>query len=301
MRFMIAGKAGTLGISGLALLAMDAGAQQMEETFRLPDITLPGIEQSVQRAAQIKRDARNAMEVIDSEQLSQFNEQAFGDPLRRLPGVTFDGANRTREIRLLGLPGEYTQVLINGRLLLDGESRRNFEMDRIPTSLVDRVEIIRSPRAGLDGAGAAGSVNIVLKSGAELPPGTQIRLGAGYLEDTGELGELTLLHRGQTGALSYRLAGSVQQFQRNESTAEISSDGLGAPTGKERRLSERRFEQINLTAGFTWDLGAGGALSFDPYYFHTKEFRDGTRTNFADDLTTRQGSRVEKRERTRIA
>ncbi len=301
MRFMKTVKAGTIGVSGLGLLATDAAAQQMETPFRLPDITLPGIEQSAQRAAQIKRDAPNATEVIDSEQLSQFNEQALGDALRRLPGITFDGANRAREIRLRGLPGEYTQVLINGRPLIDGESRRNFEVDRLPTSLVDRVEIIRSPRASLEGSGAAGTVNIVLKTGADLPSGSEVSIGADHMEDNGELGELTVIHRGRTGALRYTLAGSVQQFRRNESKTELSFDGLGARDGGERRLNERRFEQVNLTPGFTWDLGSGGELTIEPYYFYTKEFRDDVRRSLATDQATVIDSRKEKRERTREA
>ena len=173
------------------------------------------VDSSAQKAARLKADAPNAIEVIDGEQLHQFNEQALGDALRRVPGITFDGANRAREIRLRGLPGEYTQVLINGRPMIDGESRRNFEVDRIPTGLVERVEVIRTPRASQQGQGGAGTVNIVLKSGAQVAP-QQLSIGGGYLDGIGEQGELTIFQTGNLGAMEVALGLSAQRFQRSE-------------------------------------------------------------------------------------
>lgn len=262
-------------------------------------VTAGPIESSAQRAAQIKAAAPNAMEVIDREQLQQFNEQSLGDALRRVPSITFDGANRAREIRLRGLPGEYTQVLINGRPLVDGESRRNFEVDRIPTGLVERVEVIRSPRAGQDGAGAAGTINIVLKSGAKLPPETQVTLGGGYLEDNGNQGEITVSSTGSAGRLSYTLAGSAQQFRRNESKFTTNFNGAGAPTGAQDSINERRFEQTNLIPAFHADLEGAGRVSFKPFYLWTKEYRDDIGTPYAADLVTPDRVTDEDRERVR--
>lgn len=275
----------------------NAGAEEM--TLDPLIVTAGAIESSAQRAAKIKATAPNAMEVIDREQLQQFNEQSLGDALRRVPGVTFDGANRAREIRLRGLPGEYTQVLINGRPLVDGESRRNFEVDRIPTGLVERVELIRSPRAGQDGAGAAGTINIVLKSGAQLPPETQVTVGGGYLDDNGNQGELTVSSTGSAGRLSYTLAGSTQRFRRNESKYTVNFDGAGAPTGAQDGVNERRFEQTNLIPAFHADLEEAGRVSFKPFYLRTKEYRDDIGTPYAADLVTPDRVTDEDRERVR--
>jgi len=164
----------------------------------LPSVLVTGtMETAAQRAATVERESVNAIVVIDAEQLVQFGEQSLGDALRRIPGVTFKGANRAREVRLRGLPDQYTQVLINGRRLLDGNSRRTVEVDRFPTGLVERIEVTRAPRATLDGQGAAGTVNIVLKNGATLP--TEVTVGGGYLEDNGSQGELGLVTGGRLG------------------------------------------------------------------------------------------------------
>ncbi|MCA1778191.1 MAG: TonB-dependent receptor [Xanthomonadaceae bacterium] len=257
------------------------------------------IETSAQAAARLKADAPNAMEVIDAEQLQQFNEQALGDALRRLPGVTFDGTNRAREVRLRGLPGEYTQVLINGRPMIDGESRRSFEVDRIPTGLVERVEVIRAPRAIYNGQGAAGTVNIVLKNGVDSLSDSELAVGAGYLEDNDELGEVTFSHGERTGPLEVALAGSLQRFRRSESKDAFEFDAGGVPDGGVLELNERRFDQVNLIPRFALQTEGAGRFEFDPFYLRTKELRDDIATDLEDDQVTTDRVSDEQRERVR--
>ena len=287
-----------------AAVAMPAFGQQTgerEQPLILDQIEVEGgtIESAAQSAIRQKKEAPNAVEVIGDDQLQQYNEQALGDALRRVPSITFDGANRAREIRLRGLPSQYTQVLVNGRPLIDGESNRTIEVDRIPTGLVERVEVIRSPRASQRGQGAAGTVNIVLKNGAELPEETEITVGGGLLEENGELGEAGITHTGQIGRLSYTLAGSLQQFRRSESADTFEFDGSGAPDGGALETNERRFEQANLTPQFELEAGPLGTLEFAPFYLWTKEFRTDIETDLEDDQRTVDRISDEDRERVR--
>lgn len=256
------------------------------------------IDSSAYRTLLAKADAPNAIDVIEGEQLHQFNEQSLGDALRRVPGITFDGANRAREIRLRGLPGEYTQVLINGRPLIDGESRRNFEVDRIPTGLVERVEIIRTPRASQQGQGGAGTVNIVLKNDAQVTP-QQFSVGGGYLEGIGELGELTLFQNGTFGAIEVALGLSAQRFQRSESKDTFNFNANGNPAGGELGTNERRFDQFNLMPRFALQTESVGRFEFDPFYLRTKEFRDDISIDLAANQVTHGRKTVEDRERVR--
>ncbi len=280
--------------------APSSPAEPTSQAVVLKPISVYGeVDNSAARAAQLKAAAPNAIEVITSEQLQQFNEQALGDALRRVPSITFDGANRAREIRLRGLPGEYTQVLINGRPLVDGESRRNFEVDRIPTGLVERVEVTRSPRASLPGQGAAGTVNIVLKSGVERMPESQVSIGAGYLEDNDEQGELTFTTATTAGPLEIMLAGSLQRFRRNESKDEFEFDAGGAPDGGVLELNERRFDQVNLIPRLALQTDQLGRFELDPFYLRTKEFRDDIETELEADQVTRDRVSNEDRERVR--
>ena len=257
------------------------------------------IDAAARKAIKQKKAAPNAIEVITGEQLNQYNEQALGAALRRLPSVSFDSANRAREVRLRGLPSKYTQTLVNGRPLLGGASNRSIEVDRIPTSLVERVEVIRSPRASQRGQGAAGTVNIVLKNGADLPQQTEVTTGVGYLEDNDEQFELGLTHVGQNGPLSYTLAGSLQVFRRSESKDAFEFNGNRQPNGGELELNERKFEQINLYPRFQFDVTPSSTLSFEPFYTRTKEFRTDFEQELAKDQQSIGESENERRTRPR--
>ena len=58
------------------------------------------------------------------------------------------------------VPQGDVKILINGR-----PSRSGGEVDNIPASLIDRVEVITSPSAKYDPEGMAGIINIELKKG----------------------------------------------------------------------------------------------------------------------------------------
>ncbi|MGS2744121.1 TonB-dependent receptor plug domain-containing protein [Halomonas sp. LS-001] len=289
------------GSTQLALAqATPAPSQSGEGAQMLNPITVFGeVDTSAQRAVQLKASAPNSIEVITAEQLQQYNEQALGDALQRVPGVTYDGANRSREVRLRGLPGEYTQVLVNGRPMIDGESRRGFEVDRIPTGLVERIEVVRSPRASLPGQGAAGTVNIVLKNGVEQMQESELAVGAGHLEGNGEQGELSFSTATKAGPLDIMLAGSVQRFRRSESKDEFEFDAGGAPDGGKLELNERRFDQINLMPRLALQTDELGRFELDPFYLRTTEFRDDIETDLEADQVTLKRVSNENRERVR--
>ena len=77
------------------------------------------------------------------------------DVLNKVPMVTVD---QDGEISLRGNPN--VKILVNGR-----PNRQEGDVDNIPASLIDKVEIITSPSAKYDPEGMAGIINIVLKKG----------------------------------------------------------------------------------------------------------------------------------------
>lgn len=103
----------------------------------------------------------------DLEYFQRFEPLSVGEMLKRVPGVTFTSdVLEYDQAQFRGLPGGYTQVLINGRRAPGGEADRSFFVDRIPAELVERIEIVRSPRADQPSEGVAGSLNIVTKEAA---------------------------------------------------------------------------------------------------------------------------------------
>src|SRR3546814_10925784 len=92
--------------------------------------------------------------------------------LKRVPGATFTSDVLEYDgVQMRGLPSGFTQVLINGRRAPGGEADRSFFVDRLPAELVERIEIVRAPRADQPSEGVAGTLNVVTKESASFEGG----------------------------------------------------------------------------------------------------------------------------------
>ena len=284
----------SLSLAGI-LFSTTSSAEEIE--LDAVTVTASAIDSSAQLAHLAKQDALNGQTIILAEQLNQFGDQPLGDALRRVSGVYFDGANRAREIQLRGLGAEYTQVTINGRRIIDSSSSRSVQVDRIPSSMVERIEISHTPLASQDGQGAAGSVNIVLKQGEQLP--NSVGIGLGSLQDNGETGDVTFQYGFATDNVAVTLAGGIQQQRRNESKDELEYSGEGEADGGEIKINERRYEQINLVPTVDIKINHANSLSIEPTFLQTTEFRNDVKKTLIDDQSEVEEQSKEYRKRTR--
>ena len=265
---------------------MLAGAE--ENTLSTVVISADKIDTSAQLAHEARHNAPNPKTIIEAEQLNQFGDQPLGDAMRRLVGVSFDGANRAREIQLRNVGIEYTQVLLNGRRILDANGARTVQVDRIPSSLVERIEIIHTPLASMDAQGAVGTVNIILKQGADNMP-NEVGVGMGYLDQNGAVGDATVFLNAGDERVRFTLAGGVQQQRRSESKDTYTYTGAGVKNGGTINPNLRRFEQLNLTPRIDVNFNASNSLVIEPMYLRTTEFRtDGNMTLSTDQASVTQ-------------
>ncbi len=230
---------------------------------------------SAQQALEDRHEAPNARVVIDGEQLNQFNDLSVGDAIRRLPGVTFPGVNRSRDVRLRAVGGEYTQVLLDGRPFLDGNSSRNMEVDRIPAALIERIEIVRSPLAGQPAGGIAGTVNIITKRHYAQPSGG-LSLGAGHVEGNGDTGDAALWYGGEHGIVRAFAAVDAQRRLLEEGSTTFGYAPDGAFDKGTDQDQKREFEEYTVTTQFDVALGAADRLVMTPSFYKTRELRDQT-------------------------
>jgi iron complex outermembrane receptor protein len=113
---------------------------------------------------QERQDSAISKVIVTREDIVQFRDRRAGDILRRLPGVVMSSPGvKNRSARLRGLGKQYTQVLINGERISGGGQKRDFELDRIPADMIERIEIIKSPSAEYNSDAVAGIVNIILR------------------------------------------------------------------------------------------------------------------------------------------
>ena len=91
---------------------------------------------------------------------------AVAESLNYQPGVRVETNCQNcgfTQVRLNGLDGSYTQVLINRRAVFSALNSV-YGLEQIPTSILDRIEVVRSGGSALYGSNAiAGTVNIITK------------------------------------------------------------------------------------------------------------------------------------------
>ncbi|MEY1661627.1 TonB-dependent receptor plug domain-containing protein [Isoalcanivorax beigongshangi] len=281
------------GYAGAEALPVTDAPRALEPVLVTDDV----ITQDAARALAQRQNSVNATVVIGREQLAQFGDLALGDALRRIAGVSFPNPNRAREPRLRGASREYTQTLVDGRRLLDGSSDRSTELDRIPVSLVERVEIIRTPTAGMDGQGAAGTINVVLRRDIEQPAGS-VQFSLGHHEGQGNIASTTVNQVGQVDRLSYALAVNLQRNRRGEGSDSYDYRPNGDPKSASLDRNGRRLDQVNVTPRLIFNLDQR-ELTLSPYYLRTREDRHSVGDKVAADLVTVNERSVEDRERIR--
>ncbi|MEJ0037811.1 MAG: TonB-dependent receptor [Gammaproteobacteria bacterium] len=129
------------------------------------------------RLARPTEDGPVPVTVISREKIDALGVTTIGDALRYLPQQSFNtvynmngGAQR---VQLRGLGVGTTLVLVNGRRAVPGavgSSGGSFDLNSIPLSTVERIEVLADSGSAIYGADAVGGVvNIVLKTNVDHP------------------------------------------------------------------------------------------------------------------------------------
>ena len=93
----------------------------------------------------------------------------------------------TNSISINGLPGPYTAVLMDGTPIY-GNLAAVYGLNGIPTTIIDRFEVIKGPSSTLYGSEAvAGVINIITKDPAEQPLVSLDVMGTSHWESFGNL------------------------------------------------------------------------------------------------------------------
>lgn len=183
--------------------------------------------------------------VVGKEELARYGDATVSDVLKRMPGVTVGGQpGRGGDIRMRGLGGGYTQILLNGEPAAPG-----FSLDSLAPNLIERIEIQRTVTADKSAQAVAGSINIILKQAVRQGQ-KEIKLSA-----TSERGRDSENLDGQIsdreGKLSYTLAGSLRS-QKSSLPVQIVQTGRDSQGNATfQRLTQRTDSYQGYTASLT--------------------------------------------------
>ncbi|MDP3082845.1 MAG: TonB-dependent receptor [Rubrivivax sp.] len=219
-------------------------------------------------AEQARRDAVGALLVLPRTELLKHGDTRLADALRRVPGVTvISGGARGPEIRMSGLGGGYTQLLLNGEPVPPG-----FSLETLSPELVERIEISRSASADQSQQAIAGSINIVLRRAAtsrqrEVKLGLASQFGRPALSADAQLGD-------RDGALSWGLGLGLASERRiwpmSLDQQVIGASGTPTQAYTTRKDEFNRNDRLTLTPRASWALTPKQTLGTDHLlqFFH---------------------------------
>lgn len=113
-----------------------------------------------------KKEAPVIVKVLSPKLFQATQSLSLADGLNYQPGVRVETNCQNcgfTQVRLNGLEGQYTQILVNNRPIFSGVNGV-YGLEQIPISIIDRVEVVKSGGSALFGSNAiAGTINVITK------------------------------------------------------------------------------------------------------------------------------------------
>ena len=237
-------------------------AQTPSTTPAVTDLGQVEIRGNRNNDTEVRRESTASKIVIGREEIEKQGDATLGDVLKRLPGVTVQGApGRGGAIRMRGLGGGYTQILLDGERMPPG-----FSVDSLTPEQVERIEILRAPTAETGAQAIAGTINIVLREGQRANP-DDLKITRSQEHGQGS-NQLNWVHNLKTEPLSGTFTLSAMDSRRaDDSVTEIVSDFRPAQVRMAQSQSHR--QGVHANARLQWKGEQGKSLTLTPFLIYS--------------------------------
>ena len=163
-----------LKIRSLGYIPYDDKVVITEEETLSQDVTLKedvlGIDEVVITATKTKENRKDApvlVSVTTNRELANVKAHTLMEGLVFQPGLRTEVNCQncgTSQVRINGLEGAYSQILIDSRPIF-GSLNGVYGLDQIPANMIERIEVIRGGGSALFGSNAiAGTINVITKN-----------------------------------------------------------------------------------------------------------------------------------------
>ncbi len=251
-----------LAFGGLAVVGTTAYAQTppAQGQQQLERITITG--SNIRRTDQ---ETIAPVEIITREQIERTGRPTVADVLRTIPsnlggsfGESFSNsfAPGAAGISLRGLGQKSTLVLLNGRRVTGYGFAQNLQdtfvdLNSIPTSAVERIEILKDGASAIYGSDAiAGVVNIILRRDYK---GIEAAADVGFFEGANDYRASITAGFGDLGSQRFNVFGVFDYYKRDEIL--LSDTKFGEDRDYRGEDGGRNLQ--SLTAGGTWQNVTG--------------------------------------------
>lgn len=161
-------KAQCLGYKPLEKKITIAAGKSIEINFELVEdlIMTEGVVITAARHQENRREAATIVNVVDNKTLEAVTASSLADGLNFQPGLRVENNCQNcgfTQLRMNGLEGPYSQVLIDSRPIFSALNGV-YGLEQIPANMIERVEVVRGGGSALYGANAiGGTVNIITR------------------------------------------------------------------------------------------------------------------------------------------
>jgi len=225
-----------------------------------------------------------AKQLYGREELDKYGDTQLSDVLKRLPGINVAGG----QLRMRGMGGAYTQILVNGEPAPPG-----FSLDNLNPAQVERLEVTKAPTADQSAQAIAGTLNIILKDAPRVVQ-KDLRLGVNYASEKPVINAGFTYGDRVVGGVGFVLPISVYQWNFvNEMEGErltVLNPPVGTPqrqhvTNEGRDRAHGRG--FNVSPRLNWKLGDDETLSVQGFFVQNRFRNEGSNTVFtqADSST----------------
>lgn len=156
--------------TGFPLLTLSAAVASAADDGELETIVV-----TASRSETTVQQAPASISVVTAKEISRIDADDLADALTAEAGMNVTSVGQThRGISIRGMPVEHTLYLVDGRRISSSNSviaHSDYELSWLPTSAIERVEVVRGPMSSLYGADALGGVvNVITRD-----PGDEYR------------------------------------------------------------------------------------------------------------------------------
>ncbi|WP_347839032.1 TonB-dependent receptor [uncultured Draconibacterium sp.] len=230
-----------------------------------------GIEQvvvSADRNAKSRKETPTIVNSINPKLFERVQSVTLSEGLNFSPGLRMENNCQNcgfSQVRMNGLEGPYSQILINSRPVFSGLAGV-YGLELIPANMIERVEVIRGGGSSMYGSNAiAGTINLITKdpiSNSFKAEITNSFIGAG--NDYEAANDYGLNLNGSFVTDDYRTGMSIFGFHRKRDPFDANGDGFSElALINNTTIGARLFQRV----------ASRGKITFD--YFNINEDRRG--------------------------
>ncbi|MDR0579274.1 MAG: TonB-dependent receptor [Campylobacteraceae bacterium] len=253
------------------IMAMIASSILLNAQVILDEIKVTSATKSAQNIDGVS----SSIIVITKDEIEKNGDETLGDILRDIPSLTLQpnafpsASSKTKStFSIRGVDG--VLLLIDGKRLA-GEVKNPYDIDRIPTSMIKRIEIIKGPSSSLYGSDAMGGViDIITKQ-----PTDKVSGSVGIRAEINQKGE------GFKELYDADIRGKIDKFSYSFGASVLDGNGYKKSIVADTRVNNPSGAKIKPSTH------PNPAISSNiKDYYDTKESQseDATVTNFAARL-----------------